>query len=296
MRTAVRSELVRLRASGRPVAVHLPLGGGTGELLIASAASRVLLGVQTTLGPMGFSTGSFYLRRALDKIGVEPDIHARGDFKTAGENLARDDMSGPQREQVGRLLDVLHDELVEALREGRRVSRETASGWLDRGLIAAEDALREGLVDALVHDDEALKSVGASPRTDDVKTTGAGMYLLRRRQRVFRPLRPRPTIAIIEAHGPIVDRAPRSGGTFCDAVSLVKLIDAAAEAEHVGGVVLHVDTPGGGVLASEKIHRAVSRLARKKTVVTSFGTVAARTPLKPSRSPPFPSALIPTGP
>ena len=275
MRTAVRAELVRLRASGRPVVVHLPLGGGPGELLVASAASRILLGMQTTLGPMGFAAGSFYLRRALDKIGVQPDIHARGDFKTAGENLARDEMSGPQREQVGRLLDVMHDELVEALREGRRVSRETAAGWLDRGLIAAEDALREGMVDALVHDDEALRSLGAVPRAEKVETAGAGAYLARRRQRVFTPVRPRPSIAIIEAHGPIVDKAPRAGGTFCDAVSLVKLIDAAAESKEVGGVVLHVDTPGGGVLASEKIHRAVSRLAQKKPIVASFGSVAA---------------------
>lgn len=275
LRTALRAELLRLRVSGRTVVVHLPLGGGPGELLVASAASRVLLGVQTTLGPMGFSAGSVYLRRALDRAGIEPDIHARGDFKTAGENLARDEMSGPQREQVGRLLDVLHGELVEALREGRRVSHETASAWLDRGLISADDALREGLVDALVHDDEALKSLGATPRTDDAATAGAGMYLWRRRQRAFVPIRPRPAIAIIEAHGPIIDKAPRSGGKFCDAVSLVKLIDAAADAPHVAGVVLHVDSPGGGVLASEKIHRAVSRLSRKKTIVASFGSVAA---------------------
>jgi protease-4 len=273
-RTALRAELLRLRAAGKRVVVHLPDGGSVGELLIASSASRVLLGAQTTFGPLGFQAGSLYWRGALDKIGLVADIHAQGDFKTAGENLARSDMSGPQREQLDRLLAVLHDELIGALSEGRRVSREVAAGWIDRGLLSSEDALREGLADAVIHDDEALRALDGVFSEKDAKTVGAGAYLRHRGRRVFATLRPQKAIAIIEGRGPIVARSP-GGGNFCDAEALVKLIDGAAEAQEVAGVVVYLDTPGGGVLASEKIHRAVSRLAAKKPVVACFGGVAA---------------------
>jgi protease-4 len=273
-RTAFRAELLRLRAAGKKVVVHLPEGGSVGELLLASAASRLIVGAQTTFGPLGFQAGALYWRDALDRIGLVADIHAQGDYKTAGENLALSSMSAPQREQLDRLLSVLHDELVGALAEGRRVRREVASGWIDRGLLSAEDALREGLADAVLHDDEVLRSLEDPPSEKDATTVGAGAYLSRRGPRIFAPIRPRKAIAIIEGRGPIVPRSP-GGGAFCDAEATVKLIEGAAEAPEVAGVVLYLDTPGGGVLASEKIHRAVTRLAEKKPVVACFGGVAA---------------------
>jgi protease-4 len=43
----------------------------------------------------------------------------------------------------------------------------------------------------------------------------------------------------------------------------------------VRGVVLRVDSPGGGVSASQEIFRAVKKLAKHKPVVVSMGSVAA---------------------
>jgi protease-4 len=273
-RTTLRAELLRLKAAGKAVVVHLPEGGSVGELLVASAATRVLLGVGATLGPLGFQAGALYWRGALDRAGIEVDIHAQGDFKTAGENLARSGMSGPQREQLDRLLEVLHEELIDALRDGRRVPRETAVRWIDRALLSPEEALREGLVDAVVHDDEALRSLEATPLEKDASTAPAGAYLGRRVREVFAPLRSRKHIAVLTGRGPIVARAP-GGGAFLDAEEMVKQIDALRQADRVAGVVLLLDTPGGGVLASEKIHRALAQLAAKKPVVACFGGVSA---------------------
>lgn len=47
------------------------------------------------------------------------------------------------------------------------------------------------------------------------------------------------------------------------------------EDDKILGVILRVDSPGGGVSASQEIHRAVKKLAAKKPVVASMGTVAA---------------------
>lgn len=272
-RSALRQELVRLREGGKDVVVHLPLGGGVAELLVASGARRIFLGAQTTLGPLGFAAGGVYLRKALDRAGLEPDVHARGDFKTAFENVARDSMSDPQREQLSRMLDVLHHELVDALAQARRVDREEVARWLDRGLLGAEQAVAIGLADVALHDDEIIHAL-APELPEPPPTVPASRYLSARDVNVIRSLAPRPRVAIIQAHGAIVEKAP-GVGSFCEAEQLVDLLEAAADMPYVSGIVLHIDSPGGSIVATEKIHRAVAKVREKKPIVACFGGVSA---------------------
>ncbi|HKJ87289.1 MAG TPA: signal peptide peptidase SppA [Gammaproteobacteria bacterium] len=73
-----------------------------------------------------------------------------------------------------------------------------------------------------------------------------------------------PHIAKVDITGPIVNAEPT-----------VDLLDKARDASSVRGVLLRVDSPGGGVGASEAIFRAVRRLAREKPVAVSMGGLAA---------------------
>ena len=113
--TSLRAQLARAKAAGKEVVVHLPMGGGTKETYLASIATRVVLAPATHLAPVGFLSSSHYLKRALDKAGIEPEVYACGDYKAAGENLVRDSMSDAQREQLERMLGSFHDVLVDAL-------------------------------------------------------------------------------------------------------------------------------------------------------------------------------------
>src|SRR5437867_1637212 len=94
--TSLRAILSRFAEGGKPLVAYLPMGAGTREMLVASAASRILVGPESSILPLGVAVEARYFRRTLDKIGVLPEIFARGEFKTAGESLARDSMSGEQ--------------------------------------------------------------------------------------------------------------------------------------------------------------------------------------------------------
>lgn len=77
--------------------------------------------------------------------------------------------------------------------------------------------------------------------------------------------------AIAEARSPLLGAA---GGT----VSLVRRALRQAEADDVLGVVLYIDSPGGGVSDSDEIYRAVQRFRRDhpaKPVMALFGDLAA---------------------
>lgn len=52
-------------------------------------------------------------------MGVEPEIKRIGDYKSAGDQLLRRDMSEAQREQLGALLDDIHDEWVATVAAAR---------------------------------------------------------------------------------------------------------------------------------------------------------------------------------
>ncbi len=76
----------------------------------------------------------------------------------------------------------------------------------------------------------------------------------------------RERIALVRIEGPILD--PRS---------TVNELESYAQDPLVKAIVLRIDSPGGGVAASQEIYNAVRRVRdeEQKTVVASMGTVAA---------------------
>lgn len=64
-------------------------------------------------------------------------------------------------------------------------------------------------------------------------------------------------------------------GIIADAEEIVDQINGVAEDDAIRAVVLRIDSPGGGVAASQEIYQAARRLREKKRVVVSMGSVAA---------------------
>jgi protease-4 len=62
---------------------------------------------------------------------------------------------------------------------------------------------------------------------------------------------------------------------MADSEQLIGALRVARQAKAVRGVVLLIDSPGGSVLASDRIYHEVVRLAEKKPVVAYFVNVAA---------------------
>ena len=71
-------------------------------------------------------------------------------------------------------------------------------------------------------------------------------------------------IAVVRVEGLIADTRP-----------LLRWIDTIERDKSVKGVLLRVDSPGGGAAASQEIHDALRRLNTSKPVVASMGSTAA---------------------
>lgn len=306
--SSIRDVLLEIRAAGKDVIAYLPLGADNAALFLASAARLVIVGPETTVAPIGFAARGRYVRRALERIGVEPEVFARGTYKSAGEGLVRDAMSDPQREQLGAILDTFHDALVTALAQGRRVPRETAARWIDEAPHSATRAVELGIIDAIAYEDELPRLIARGPMPADsaneapsdtppeggpapyrggaphserddaeprLRLVPTARYLGARTGGAFRPLTPRPAIGIIEVHGPIVGRPRIALAPLAAEDALIAAIRAARADRRIRGVVLHIDSPGGSALASDRIHHEVTRLTEAKPVVAYLSNVAA---------------------
>ncbi|CAN5924752.1 signal peptide peptidase SppA [soil metagenome] len=275
---SLRDLLARARAAGKEVVVHLPMGGGTKEVIVASAGSKIFLGPAAQLAALGFASHTRYVKNALDKAGVVPEVYACGDYKSAGETLVRDSMSETQREQLGKLLDRFDAALLDSIAEGRNVSRERARAIVDGGPYFGEQAIEIGLADAVAYEDEIPALLGLpregkrGPATRGL--VGAGAYLAAMKRPLLRALTRPPIIAVIPVHGAIA-HAASPFGNFATDDRLARMVRLARLDPRVKGVVLHVDSPGGSALASDRMHHEIVQLAREKPVIACMANVAA---------------------
>jgi len=271
--TAIRRLFGALRAGGKRVVVYLPEGGGTRVTYLSVAADRILVGPFAHVEPLGFAVEAPYFKGALDAIGVEPEVLARGRYKSAGERLVSRQMSAEQREQLEALLDVAHAELLEALAEGRGATRERAERWVNDGPWTARAAVEQGLVDAEAYADE-LPARLQPAREGPAPIVPARRYA-RRRRRALRWPGQRPHVAVLSLEGPIVQAPPWPGLPVATEAAFARQIERARADRAVRGVVLLVDSPGGSVRVSDRMLHELRRLAAEKPVVACLDDVAA---------------------
>lgn len=85
------------------------------------------------------------------------------------------------------------------------------------------------------------------------------------------------SIAIIRVEGPIFPGESSPGGfavaSTVGSETVVRNLNAAADDPNVKAIVLRINSPGGGVVASDEIYHAITQI--EKPIVVSMGTVAA---------------------
>ncbi|MBI2392972.1 MAG: signal peptide peptidase SppA [Deltaproteobacteria bacterium] len=269
---ALREEIARVRAAGKRLVAWLPHGGGNRELYVASAASTIVTPRTADVALVGPKIEGHYARSALDKLGIDVELHARKEFKSAGDRVARDGRSEADRQQNEALLDAVFAALIAAVAEGRGVPEARVRGWIDDGPTHGEIAVERGLVDHVAHDDDLPTLLGAP-------VVPAGAYAERRGlgRSPYRLVR-RRAIGIVEVHGAIASTATplaQAMGPLAIAERVIADLRAAERDPRIAAVVLDIDSPGGTVGASDAIWAAAHRLAAKKPVVARMGDVAA---------------------
>lgn len=296
----LRAAVTAFRASGRPTLAWADSFGELGPDMthyhLATAFEQVWLQPSGGLGLVGFAAEGLFLREALDKAGVQPQISHRHEYKSAAEMFNRSEMSPENREMLTRMLASATEVLTGDVAAARELTPDAVRQLMDVAPLTAEQARQAGLVDELGYRDQAYAAlreragVGAKPGDgpDDgpksryVERHGGGRLEALREQVqgvAAKASGGRPQVAVVHAAGGIVtgrgDANPLDGNVV-GAITLGAVLRAAGRSEQVKAVVLRVDSPGGSYVASDSVRREVLALREAGTpVVASMASVAA---------------------
>ena len=269
-----RSALENFRSQGKAVVSYIenPTNGG---YYLASVSDKIYMtcydGGMNTFA--GLSTQMIFLKDALDRLGINVQLIRHGKYKSAGEMFVRNASSKENMEQNEEMVESMWDSWSKTIAQSRNITQEDLDGMLDNlELTLPEDFLEKGLVDELLTLDQLEDKLAMLFMTDDYKDVQSiSLQDYAQLNTAGNPTGSKK-IAIIYAEGNIVDGDAMkevAGDRF------VKIIKSIREDEDVKAVVLRVNSPGGSVLASEKIKAQLDSLGKKVPVIASYGDYAA---------------------
>ena len=270
----LRKALDNFRMSGKAIVSYIE-NPTNGSYYLASVSDKIYMtpydgGINMFTG---LSSQMIFLKDILDRLGINIQLIRHGKYKSAGEMFVRSSSSKENLEQNEAMIDSMWESWASQIAESRGISATRLNtilnnlelalpcNWLDNSLVdelLTREQLQQKLCDLYVT--ESYKDVKAISLQDYAKL------------KTPLNLKPKAKVAVIYAEGNIVDGKDNTqvaGDRFAEIIADVRR-DSTVKA-----VVLRVNSPGGSVLAAEKIKAEVDLLQERVPVIASYGDYAA---------------------
>lgn len=269
-----RQALKNFRSSGKAIVSYMENPTNAGYYL-ASVSDKIFMTPHDGGINMfnGLSSQMIFLKDLLDHLGINVQLIRHGKYKSAGEMYVRSSSSKENMEQNVEMIESIWESWASEIAESRGITTDRLdamlndlelnfpSDWLDKGMVDELldfNALEQRLCDIYVTDD--FKNIKSISLADYAKVKNAD------------PLKPAARIAVIYAEGNIIDGNEKqqiAGDRFA------KIISDVRQDTTIKAVVLRVNSPGGSVLASEKIKTELDLLRQTRPLIASYGDYAA---------------------
>ncbi|WP_426748678.1 signal peptide peptidase SppA [Myxococcus faecalis] len=143
----VRREVQRAREAGKPVIATMGTYAASGGYYFAMDADKIVAQPGTLTGSIGVYTGKFVTDGFWEKLGVNFDTVAFGKNATLASSDA--DYTPEQQARVDAELDRIYTDFTTRAASARKMPVEKLQGLAKGRVWTGEDALENGLVDAL---------------------------------------------------------------------------------------------------------------------------------------------------
>ena len=266
----LRGVIAEFRRSGKPVLAWLT-NPGAREYYLSTAADKIYLVEEDRLDLKGIRAELTYFKGTLDRLGIQMEVEHMGRYKDAGDIYSRTGSTPETREVVNAILDGVYADLVSAIAQGRKKTPEEVRRLLDDGPFLAPQALRAGLVDGLLYEDQFQAELKQRTGKDHRAIS------LRHYAREALEAQRGPQLALVTGEGPILRGGMEGLGDeqLILSENFAKVLRRVGDDPAIQGAILRIDSPGGDAIASDDILREVKLLRQKKPVVISMSDVAA---------------------
>jgi protease-4 len=224
---------------------------------------------------LGMGRTSSHVKGVLDKLGINPELHAIKDYKAAAQLISRTDLSAGAKKNMAWMLDERWDMFCTALEQDRGISEEQVIAAMEKAFFEPGEAVEFGFADKLMFWDE-LEDQLKGEKDDRLKVISHERYA--DEDPADLGLKGKKKIAVIHAQGNIGGRTNGVDplmGIMMGHETIVGELRRALEDEDTAAIVLRIDSGGGESLASDLMGHMVEYASKTKPVIVSMVDVAA---------------------
>jgi protease-4 len=273
----IRDAVITFRKKGKKAVAYAEtfgeFGPGNGAYYLATAFDRIYVQPSGDIGLTGLSIKTPFLKDLLKKVGVEPRLAHRKEYKSAAYIFTEKEYIEPHREADRAVLESMISQIMESIAESRGLTREDVSSLIDRGPFSAKEALREKLVDGLAYRDQVYDEVE--------KEEGKGsdkLHYSEYLKRAGSPYSGKKKIAVIYGVGQIIrgkSRYTPLGRRIMGSETVAQAFRQAVKDKSVKAIVFRINSPGGSYVASDVVWRETVRAKQEgKPVIVSMSELA----------------------
>ena len=269
----IRNCLNEFKKSGKFIYAYADFMSQKGYY-VSSVADSIFMNPVGSIELKGLSSEVLYFEDFQNQYGLKMEVIRHGKYKSAVEPFLQDKMSDENRAQIKGLLDAVWTTISDEIVDSRAISKKALEKMVEELTVTdAKEAITNGIIDALVYEDDFEKSIKVALEIDkDDSINSVEFYELNTQMKTF-DSDVKDQIAVIYANGPIL----YTSGTE-EVIGKKALNQAFQEVEtnkNIKGAVLRIDSPGGDAMTSEIILNAMRKLKGKKPLVVSLGNIAA---------------------
>lgn len=260
---------------GKPVTAFLAVDLVTEkELYLVSGADYVAM--NPTAGVMidGLMAEVVFSKRLLEWLKVRPDFIQMKEFKSP-ETYSRDRMTPEIRQMYESILTEIQDRFVDSISTDRDIAKDHLLELMQQGILTADSAKQEGLVDEVTYLSLVRKKVRSDlgDDSDDYPTVSMRDYIESEVDNGVFPAGKR--VAVVSAVGTIIAGRSESVVGLLGGSSLSDTLRRLREDSRIWGVILRIDSPGGSAVGSDMVWKEIRLLEEAgKPVIVSMSGVA----------------------
>ena len=164
----IRRALKEFKKSGKWIAAYGYEGINQADYYLASVADSIYLNPVGAVDLHGMAAVTPYMKKMLDKIGVEMQVVRVGTFKSAVEPYMLEDMSEANRLQQEHYLGVIWKEMLDSIAADRKLQYDALNSLCDSVIMTFEatELVQQKLVDKLVYKNEMENILKARTKVD----------------------------------------------------------------------------------------------------------------------------------
>ncbi len=270
----LRDAIARVRADGKPVYCYSDAMAKKSYYL-AAACDSIFMPASAWFEMTGFGVTSTHVKRMLEKIGVNVNLHRIKDYKSAAEVVIREDLSEEARENIQWIMDDVWNTIMEDLETDRGLNEERVVELMDYAMFTPEEAQAANLIDDVIYWDEFEARLKGED-DEELRTVCSERY----GEESFEDLgvKGKKKIAVVHAQGLIGGRRSTINpmlGMIMGHETVAGDLKRATDDDDVVAVILRVDSGGGENTASDLIGHQVEVTSREKPIIASMVDQAA---------------------